>query len=68
MYDLRSLPFGWKLSPPLCQAVVGNHVRRAFDIMTSGMPGAEVVEYDHYLDDVLVVKEGPPQWLRDCMQ
>ena len=26
------------------------------------------MEYDHYLDDVLMVKEGPPQWLRDCMQ
>ena len=34
LYDLRSLPFGWKLSPPLCQAVVGTHVRQAFDIMT----------------------------------
>ena len=46
----------------------GNHVRQAFDIMTSGMPTAEIVEYDHYLDDVLVVREGPPQWLRDRMQ
>ena len=36
--------------------------------MTSGMLAAEIVEYDHYLDDVLVVTEGPPQWLRDCMQ
>ena len=63
MYDLRSLPFGWKLSPPLCRAVVGNHVRQAFDIMTSAMPAAEIVEYDHYLDDVLVVREGPPQWV-----
>ena len=42
MYDLRSLPFGWKLSPPLCQAVVGNHVRQAFDMMTSGMPRAQM--------------------------
>ena len=25
-------------------------------------------EYDYYLDDVMVVTEGPPQWLRDCMQ
>ena len=68
MYDLRLLPFGWKLSPPLWQAVVGNHVCRAFDIMTSGMPAAEIVEYDHYLDNVPVVREGPPQWLRVCMQ
>ena len=68
LYDLRSLPFGWELSPPLCQAVVGTHVRQAFDIMTSGMSAAEIVEYDHHLDDVLVVREGPPQWLWDCMQ
>ena len=68
MYDPRSLPFGWKLSPPRCQVVVGNHVRQAFDMMTSGMDTNELVGYDHYLDDVLVVREGPPQWLRDCMQ
>ena len=68
LYDLCSLPFGWKSSPPLCQAVVGTHVRQVFDIITSGMPAAKIVEYDHYLDDVLVVREGPPQWLRDCMQ
>ena len=43
-------------------------MRQAFDIMTSGMPAAEIVEYDHYSDDVLVVIEGPLQWLRGCMQ
>ena len=68
MYDLRSLTFGWKLSPPLCQVLVGKNVRQAFDIMTSGLLVAEIVQDDHYLDDVLVVREGPPQWLRDCMQ
>ena len=26
MYDPHSLPFGWKLSPPICQSVVGTHV------------------------------------------
>ena len=31
------------------------------------MGSPDVVEYDHYLDDVLVVREGPPQWLHDCM-
>ena len=67
MFDLRSLPFGWKLSPPICQSVVGAHVRQAFDILVSTMGSPDVVEYDHYLDDVLVVREGPPQWLRDCM-
>ena len=36
--------------------------------MTSSMDASELVEYDHYLDDVLVVREGSPQWLRDCMQ
>ena len=33
----------------------------------STMGSPDVVEYDHYLDDVLVVREGPPQWLRDYM-
>ena len=47
--------------------MVGTHVRQAFDILTSGMGAPDIVEYDHYLDDVLVVREGPPQWLRDCM-
>ena len=59
VYDLGFLPFGWKLSAPLCRAVEGNHVHRAFD-MTSCMPAAESVEYHHHLDDVLVVTEGPP--------
>ena len=67
MFDLRSLPFGWKLSPPICQSVVGAHVRQAFDILVSTMGSPDVVEYDHYLDDVPVVREGPPNWLCDCM-
>ena len=67
MYDLRSLPFGWKLSPPICRSVLGTYVRQAFDILVSTMGNPDVVEYDHCLDDVLVVWEGPPQWPRDCM-
>ena len=31
--DLRTLPFGWKLSPLICQEVVGRHLREAFDLM-----------------------------------
>ena len=67
MYDLRSLPYGWKLSPSICHSVVGTHVIQAFDILLSTMGNPDVVEYDHYLDDVLAVREGPPQWLRDCI-
>ena len=32
------------------------------------MNTTKLVEYEHDLDDVLVVREGPPHWLRDCMQ
>ena len=36
--DLRTLPFGWKLSPPICQEVVGRHLREAFALMPPPPP------------------------------
>ena len=35
--------------------------------MTSSLSAPDIVEYDHCLGDMLVVREGPPQRLRDCM-
>ena len=31
--DLRTLPFGWKLSPPICQKVVARHLQESFKLM-----------------------------------
>ena len=49
--------------------VVGSQVRQEFDMMppaADDRPGT-LVYCDHYLDDILVVKDGEPQWLGDCM-
>ena len=56
--------------PPLCQAVVATHMRQAFDLMP---PPAELLvhfrpDYDHYLDDILVVMEDKREWLRSYMR
>ena len=40
IFDLRSLPFGWKLCPPICAAVVGRHLQTAFSVMP-GSPDDE---------------------------
>ena len=69
--DLRTLPFGWKLSPPICQEVVGRHLREAFDLMPPPPPHLHDSfrpDRDHYLDYLLVVMENDPGWLRSCMQ
>ena len=67
VYDLRSLPFGWKLSPPICQHVVGEHVRQALTSFPppAGYDSALEVPHDHYLDDLILV-ESDPDWLRAC--
>ena len=67
--DLRTLPFGWKLSPPICQEVVGRHLREAFDLMPPPpphLPDGFRPDNDHYLDDLLVVMENDPGWLRSA--
>ena len=69
--DLRTLPFGWKLSPPICQEVVGRHLREAFAVMPPPpphLPAGFTPDKDHYLDDLLVVMEDDPRWLRSCMR
>ena len=57
--DLRTLPFGWKLSPPLCQEVVAKHTKQAFDLMPQppNLPVDLRLGCDHYLDNLLVVVE-----------
>ena len=60
---MRSLPFGWKLSPPpLCQLVMGTDIRPAFDLTPPAAyeSEAKLIDYVHYLDDTLVVHEGDP--------
>ena len=68
--DLRTLPFEWKLSPPICQEVVGRHLGGAFDVTPPPphLPVSYRPDRDHYLDDLLVVMENDPGWLRSCMQ
>ena len=68
--DLRTLPFGWKLSPPICQKVVARHLQESFKLMPPPpeLPPDFLPNYDHYLDDVLVVMEANKEWLRACMR
>ena len=70
--DLRTLPFGWKFSPTVCQEVVGRHLREAFDLIPPPppphVPDSFRPDKDHYLDDLLVVMENDPSWLRSCMR
>ena len=70
VYDLRTLPFGWKLSPPICQEVVGRHLGEVFDLMPPPphLPASYRPDRDHYLDELLVVMENDPGWLRSCLQ
>ena len=65
--DLRSLPFGWKLSPAICQEVVGRSVTASLACMPHPRPNTDgsAVDYDHYLDDLLFVQEDRP-WLEMC--
>ena len=68
--DLRTLPFRWKRSPPISQEVVGRHLKEAFDLMP---PPPQLLDNfrpdrDHYPDDLSVVMENDPVWLRSCMQ
>ena len=67
VYDLRSLPFGWKLSPPICRHVVGEHVRQALTSFPppAGYDSTLEVPHDHYLDDLILV-ESDPDSLRAC--
>ena len=60
--DLRSLPFGWKLSPAICQEVVGRSVATSLSCMPGPQPNTDgsTVDYDHYLDDLLFVQEDKP--------
>ena len=66
VYDLRTLPFGWKLPPPpICPEVVGRHLQEAFDLMPPPphLPMSYRPDRDHYLDDLLVVVENDKGWL-----
>ena len=68
--DLWTLLFGCKMSPPICQRVVARHIGAAFAYMPPplGLPGGYTPDFDHYLDDVLVVMENNCDWLRQCMR
>ena len=68
--DVRTLPFGWKLPPPICQHVVARHMSEAFAYMPPplGLPYGYTPDFDHCLDDVLVVMGNSCGWLRRCMQ
>ena len=65
--DLRSLLFGWKLSPAICQEVVGRSVAAGLSCMPAPRPNTDgsAIDYDHYLDDLLFVQEDRP-WLEMC--
>ena len=67
MCDIRSLPFGWKLSPAMCQEVVARSVNQCLTCIPLPLPNADgsLVDYDHYLDDLLFVQEDR-EWLRVC--
>ena len=67
MCDIRSLPFGWKLSPAICQEVVARSVNQCLTCIPLPLPNADgsLVDYDHYLDDLLFVQEDR-EWLRVC--
>ena len=65
--DLRSLPFGWRFSPPICQetvaGILGEVLRRM--PLPAGYLSWDEVEFDHYLDDLLFVEEDK-EWLMVC--
>ena len=67
MCDIRSLPFGWKLSPAICQEAVAGSVNHCLDCIPPPLPNTDgsLVDYDHYLDDLLFVQEDR-EWLRTC--
>ena len=61
---MRSLPFGWRFSSPICQETVATILYRLLRQMPlpSGYGSWEEVDYDHYLDDLLFV-ESDKEWL-----
>ena len=65
--DLRSLPFGWRFSPPICQETVTAVLQRVLRRMPlpQGYESWDDVDYDHYLDDLLFV-ETDREWLEAC--
>ena len=56
--------------PPICQEVVGRHLREAFALMPPPphLPDDFTPDKEHYPDDLLVVMENAPDWLRSCMR
>ena len=52
--DLRSLPFGWRFSPPICQETVEVILQRVLRKMPllAGYVSWDDVDFDHYLDDL----------------
>ena len=56
--DLRSLPSGWRFSPPICQEVVAGVLNRLLQQMPLpfGYGSWSDIQFDHYLDDLLFVE------------
>ena len=65
--DLRSLPFGWRFSPPICQEVVAGVLNRLLQQMPlpAGYESWTDVQFDDYRDDLLFV-ESDKDWLSMC--
>ena len=64
---LRSLPFGWRLSPPICQETVAGFLHQLVRQLPlpKGYDSGDEVDFDHYLDDLLFV-ESDKEWLSVC--
>ena len=69
IYDLRSLPFGWRFSPLFCPKVVAGVVNRLLQPMPLPLPAGyeswTYVRFDHDLDDLLFV-ESDRDWPSIC--
>ena len=65
--DLRTLPFGWRFSPVVCQEVVADILSKILRQLPlpAGYSDWDEVDFDHYRDDLLFVEEDR-EWLECC--